>query len=102
MKDFSVGDFVIYRKPKMSPHPGPRAQSVYPAEHGEDYSYSVDKFWTVAAVVDEQTIEIETRTGKRHRLRTDDPHLRKAGVLQRLLNRSRFPQLKDNPRGVTQ
>jgi hypothetical protein len=66
---------------------------VHPAEHGEAYSYLVDKYWVVTRVVDEETIEVKTRTGKLHQVRTDDRLLRKAGLLDRWLRRDRFPRL---------
>jgi hypothetical protein len=92
MSRFSVGDHVIYHKSKTSPRPGPRAEDVHAAEHGEDYSYIVDKFWTVSAVIDEETIEVRTRQGKTHCLKTNDPLLRKAGVVDELRFRTRFPE----------
>lgn len=85
-----VGDFIIVRKWKSSPHPSPRAQNVHPSQYGEAYYYGIDKFWKVVEVIDEHTIEIETRRGKRLRLETDDLQLRKAGFLDKLLNGKRF------------
>lgn len=42
-----VGDWVIYRKQKRSESPGPRAEYVHLDEHGERYSYLVDKYWII-------------------------------------------------------
>lgn len=42
---YSVGDLVVYRKSKRSTAPGPRAKNIQPATHGEEYGYSVDKYW---------------------------------------------------------
>ena len=92
-RQFKTGDLVIYRKPKMSTRPTLNAVEVYPAEHGDAYSYLVDKYWVVTRGVDEETIEVKTRTGKLHRIRTDDRLLRKAGLLDRLFGRNRFPAL---------
>lgn len=91
MRKYSVGDPVVYHKPKVSSRPGPRAEAIHPSGSGEDYAYAVNKYWTVTAVVDETTIEIVTRRGKIHQLKTDDPCLRKASLLERLLYRKRFP-----------
>jgi hypothetical protein len=91
MQKYSVGDHVVYRKPKVSSQPGPRAASVRPSGCGEDYAYVVDKYWIVSAIVDEETIEVSTRRGKTHRLKVDDPHLCKAGLIARWLHRTRFP-----------
>jgi hypothetical protein len=94
MKRFEVGDPVVYHKTKTSTHPGPRAEGIRPAAHGDNYSYTVDKCWTVSAVLDDNMLELKTRTGKMHELRTDDPNLRKAGLLERILLRDRFPDIE--------
>ena len=88
-----VGDPVIYRKPKSSTRPGPRARQVYPLEHGESYHYVVDKFWKVIDI-DEEGVEVVTRRGKKHRLEKDDPNLYKAHFLRYLLFRKRFPDIQ--------
>jgi hypothetical protein len=89
---YKVGDHIVYCKCKASPHPGPRANHVRPSQHGEDYSYVVDKYWVVSAVLDD-CIEAMTRTGKLHFLEPDDPNLRKATLIEKLFSRDRFPQL---------
>ena len=86
---FKVGDFVVYHKWKCSTHPSLRAKAVYPAQHGETYSYAIQKFWKVVRVFDD-TIEIETRRGKRHLLDRHDDALRKTGLIDRLLFKDRF------------
>jgi hypothetical protein len=91
--DFEPGDFLIYRKPKVSPRPGPRAQNVKPSEKGDDYYYEVDKFWTVADKLDDGRLVAVTRTGKQVYIKPEDEHLRKAGWLARLRYRDRFPSL---------
>jgi hypothetical protein len=67
--------------------------AVYPSEHGEEYSYVVDKCWTVAREVDDKTVEVRTRRGKVHRLSRDDPHFRRARILERIFHASRFAGL---------
>jgi hypothetical protein len=67
--------------------------AVYPSPHGEDYSYVVDKYWIVTRELDDRMIEVRTRRGKVHRVRRDDPHLRKAHWLDRLIHGSLFPEL---------
>jgi hypothetical protein len=88
-----VGDGIVYRKQKVSTHPGPGAYDIHPAGQGETYSYFVDKFWTVENVLRDGRIVVTTRTNKQHYLRSDDPNLRKAGLIARLRYRNRFPQL---------
>jgi hypothetical protein len=88
---FHPGDLVIYRKHKISLCPPRGAKSVSPAPHGDHYSYLVDKFWTVIAVLPSDTIVVRTRRGKELRVPVDDPSLRPANWLERLLFRRRFP-----------
>ena len=91
MPQFRVGDSIIYHKPKSSVSPGPRARQVYALEHGEHYHYVVDKYWRVTSVNADGTIEVVTRTGKKHLLPVNDPNITKAHPLQQLLHRKRFP-----------
>ena len=93
MRHYHRGDCILYRMPKHSIHPGPRAEDVTPDRYGDGYTYQVEKYWTVSAVHEDGTVEMVTRTGKIHRTRPDDPLLRKAGLLKRVLYRSRFPRL---------
>jgi len=90
-QQYQTGDLVVYTMTKHSPHPGPRARSVHPAELGEDYSYLVDKFWMVVKTVDQDKVQLVTRTGKTRMCLTADPLLRKANWWQRLRYRNRFP-----------
>jgi hypothetical protein len=96
---YKLGDCVIYRKPKFSVRPGPQAKHIQPARYGDFYSYEVDKFWTVVAVQANNEIVVCTRRGKRLTLNADDPALRRANWLERLLFRHRFPVLtsSDSP-----
>lgn len=89
---FQPGNLVIYRMRKRSPRPGPRAMAISPELHGEAYSYEVEKYWVVADSLDDGTIMLQTRRGKRHRVAAVDPNLRRASWWERLLYRRRFPQ----------
>jgi hypothetical protein len=88
---FRAGDPVVYRKQKFSRHPGRNAASIFPAANGDDYCYSVEKFWRVVAVAPDGKLEICTRRGKRHTVAADDPALRPASWWERLRYRRRFP-----------
>jgi hypothetical protein len=92
-RGFEAGDFLVYRKEKVSSHPGPRARNVTAAERGEDYYYEVDKFWTVEDVLNDGRLVARTRTGKQIYLTPEDEHLRKARLLERVRFRDRFPAL---------
>ncbi len=93
MRQFRVGESIVYHKPKRSFSPGPRARQVFPLEHGEAYHYVVDKFWKIIRVNDDGTLDVVTRTGKEHRLSVTDPNISKARLLQHILYRKRFPRL---------
>jgi hypothetical protein len=88
------GDPLIYRKPKVSPRPGPRARNIQPAENGDDYYYEVDKFWIAADVLDDGRLLAVTRKGKQVQLSPEDERLRKARLIERLRYRRRFPAVK--------
>ena len=85
-----VGDFIIVRKWKASTHPSPRAKDVFPTQYGDTYRYGIDKYWKVVEIVNDHTVVIETRRGKRHLIETDHVHLRKAGLFDKLLHGKRF------------
>ena len=85
------GDPLIYRKPKVSPRPGPRARNIQRTENGDYFRYEVDKFWTVANVLDDGRVLAVTRTGKEVWLSREDERLRKARLIERLRYRRRFP-----------
>ena len=93
---FQPGDWVVYRKTKHSPQPGPRAANVIAAEHGDDYTYTVDKYWIVEQVNDDGTLLLRTRRGKRHSIRPGDPSLRKARWWERRMHRERFESIADS------
>ena len=90
--DYHAGDLVVYSMPKRSANPGPRAQGVFPAQGGDSYSYFVDKFWMVSAVLADGRLQLVTRTGKTHVISVSDPLLRPAGWWTRFRFRQRFPE----------
>ncbi len=93
---YQFGDLVIYRKPKISTHPGPRAKNIHPTPHGDDYIYQVDKYWLVLEIQETgDGLTVLTRTGKRHFVSTDDPNLRHANWWERWLYQNRFPSLPE-------
>jgi hypothetical protein len=88
---YRPGDVVVYRKQKNTVHPGPNARHIQPAENGDTYSYSVDKFWRVVALQPDHTLVVRTRKGKEHTIRIDDPNLRRAHWWERLFFSHRLP-----------
>ena len=88
---FRPGDRVIYRKPKLSAHPGPHAQDIHPAPNGDTYTYCVPKFYRVVAMRPDHTIVVRTRWGRRRTLAAPDAALRRAHWWERLFFAGRFP-----------
>lgn len=95
MPKFREGDPVLYRLPKCSPRPGPRAEHIQPAPQGELYRYLVVKFWRVKELREDGTLAVYTRRGKERVLHADDNRLMKPGPFARFLHKDRFP----TPRG---
>jgi hypothetical protein len=89
---YKLGDPVIFCVTKHSRRPGRRAKSIHPAPHGDDYTYQVDKFWVVAAILDDGKLLLRTRRGKTHDVKVNDPNLRHATWWERLWYGDRFPQ----------
>jgi hypothetical protein len=93
---FKVNDWVVYTREKHSLSPGPRAKNISPSTHGEMYSYEVDKYWVVSQVHQDSLI-LETRTGKQHRVAMNDRRLRHPSWWERLFYADRFPRRASAP-----
>lgn len=97
-EQFRKGDPVIFTKTKFSVRPGPRAEDISPASHGETYSYLVKKLWTVIDRTDDRLL-VQTRRGKLHWLNLDDPALRAPTWWEMIKYRGRFPEITvSNPK----
>ena len=94
-KKLKLGDVVVYRKSKHSTHPGERAKNIHPASAGDNYQYTVDKFWIVGEIQSDGRLLLKTRQGKTHLIEPDDPNLRRVTLWDRLRFGSRFPTLED-------
>ena len=98
---FGNGDYVIYRRLRHSNRPSRRAKHIRPAEHGEYYSYEVEKYWIVQDVLPDGKLLLRTRRGKIHEVASNDPQLRLASCWERWFLTSRFPArtapLSDGP-----
>lgn len=86
------GDRVIFQMHKYGFRPGPRAEDVQPAQHGESYSYRVNKFWLVTGRSENGTLELKTRRGKTRVVAENDPNLRRANFLELFWFAARFPR----------
>lgn len=100
-KDYNVGDFVVFKKSKRGVNPGPRARGVMPSDHGDDYSYVVDKFWRVIDVLEDSSVLCATPGGKQHLIPANSLNLRPARWWERWLYSDRFAKLPE-PADVTQ
>ena len=89
-RTFSRGDWVVYREPKCTLRPGPRAKSVHPAARGDHYYYSVEKFWIVDEIRNNGELVLVTRKGKKRVKTATDPQLRRASFWDRIRYRERF------------
>jgi len=101
-RHYDVGDLVVYRKQKRSTAPGPRAKNIQPASHGDEYGYSVDKYWRVAAVNTDGTIEVVTRKAKRHSLQMQDECMRPAYWWEIFFLSGRFPTIEATKNALDQ
>lgn len=93
---FKVNDWVVCTREKHSLSPGPRAKNISPSPHGEMYSYEVDKYWIVREITDD-TLVLETRTGKKHELPKSDRRLRHPTWWERFFYADRFPSRNPTP-----
>jgi hypothetical protein len=93
---FQNGDWVVFRRTKFTPHPGPRAKDIQATSHGDDYSYFVDKFWIVDEILPDGSLKVRTRRGKTHVIPPGDQNLRHASWWERLRYRARFLELESS------
>ncbi len=82
---FQVGALVVYRRTEISAQPAPNARQIAPTPSGEGYSYCVDKYWQVKQINADGTLLVRTRGGGEHTVRADDPNLRHASFVERLM-----------------
>jgi hypothetical protein len=73
----------------------PRAHHVSPSPYGELYSYFVDKFWIVQAVLPDGRLQLRTHTGKTHLVNPRDPHLSRARWWRRWLYKNRYREIAE-------
>ena len=89
---YRINESVVYCLTKHSVRPGQRARLVDPAPRGDWYTYCVDKYWLVEDVLSDNELILRTRRGKRRRVRSDDPNLRRPSLWERLVLAKRFPK----------
>jgi hypothetical protein len=93
-REYQPGDWVVFRVTKYGVHPGPRASNVIPAQNGDSYRYTIDKFWIVVCRTSNGQLSLRTRRGKEHVVAADDIRLRKANIWERWRYKSRFEEIE--------
>ena len=91
-KSFCPHDRVIFRRQRYKPRPGRHAREIRPAVNGDDYCYTINKYWVVSEILNDGQIVLQTPRGKRRVVRADDPNLRHASWLDKIRYRYRFLQ----------
>ena len=94
-RQFKLGMLVVYLIQRHSTSPEPNAKGVYAAPHGDSYSYYVEEYARVAAVLPDGNLIIHTIDGAQHTLPAEEPMLRRAGWWERLMLRKNFPPCTD-------
>lgn len=93
MPKFSVYDPVILHETEITSRPDPAAVEVRPSPRGESYECVVDRYWRVARVGDDGTLELLSAEGEVRRVAPDDPRLERPSWIKRLFRQNRFPQM---------
>jgi hypothetical protein len=88
------GDMVIVTQTHRRPCPSKRATAVYPEPRGEDYCYTVQKYWIVLEVQPDGVAKFLTRRGKIRYLTATNPAVRRASFWERIFYRGRFASAK--------
>jgi hypothetical protein len=94
---YKPGVVVVYRKHKVSTHPGRSATDLRPAANGDTYDYAIDKYWRVDEVLPSGLLVVRTRRGKRLTLDPRNPALRRPSWWEWLWTWHRFPPLAASP-----
>lgn len=90
MQRYSVGDRVIYRKAPLN------ADASAGRQDPNSIVY-VEECYRVTAVPSRNIITVRAANGKGRSLRREDPCLRRANLLERLVFADRFPRMRDWP-----
>jgi hypothetical protein len=61
---YRVGDLAVYHATRYGLRPSCKASRVFPAMHGDNYAYQVDKYWFVANLQSDGYLLLATRRGK--------------------------------------
>jgi len=93
LRRLRAGAPIVYCVHESSTCPTRDARDVHPAEHGDFYYYTINKYWRVEKVLQDGSIVACSPLMEHHYLRPDDPNLRKASLVERLRYGARFPYL---------
>jgi hypothetical protein len=90
VKNYAVGDHVVYHKPRHCPPSDGRSWNICASRHGDAHP---NKYWIVSSVLTDGMIEVMSAKWKVHPVKENDTNLRKASFIERLLFWHRFPPL---------
>ena len=94
-RHYEINTLVVLLTQRYSPTPSPHAKGLYATPCGDDYSYYLEVYARVVAVLPEGKILVGTKTGEQYTLRNDEPSLRRASWWERLLFKKQFPPRTD-------
>jgi|SRR6516225_9948573 len=90
---FAIGAPIVHSRPAISTHPVSGARDIRPAERGEFYYYNLVSYLRVTRVLPDGSVIATTGDNTLFRFTPDDAYFRKAGPIERLIYRWRFPHL---------
>ena len=91
---FGIGAPIIHSRRAISTRPVFGARNVRPSERGEFYYYNLVNYLRVTHVLDDGSVIAIARDNERLCFSPDDTRFRKAGLVERLIYRWRFPHLQ--------
>lgn len=90
---FGIGAPIVYSRRAISNQPVFGARDIRPAERGEFYYYNLVSYLRVTHVLEDGSVIAIARDNRRLRFTPKDADFRKAGPVERLIYRWRFPHL---------
>src|SRR4029077_13429823 len=86
-----IGTAVVYSRPSISTQPVSGARDIRPSERGEFYYYNLVNYLRVTEVLDDGRVLAVAGNNMRLCFSPGDSDFRKAGVVERVIYRRRFP-----------
>lgn len=90
MTPFRVGDRVVLRTRQTAAAPPAGLECAHRSRYGEDYTYVLDEYCRVASPPAADRVTLHSATGRTLSVRRNDPRLRRATIVERVLHADRF------------